>query len=260
MSSIRINIAQTNSKPPIGHLFLELDQTHSTNTHAMNQIQSKLAEHGNAYFAHQQTAGKGRQGKVWQTEPNANIILSVVLDASKLKITQSFAISMMAALAVKDLLSQYIPQNISIKWPNDVYYNDSKAAGILIENKLQGSKWQWCVIGIGININQTNFDKNLLNPTSLACITQKKYNTLTLAKELCSFLETRYQQLITGNLQNIIADYNQHLYKRGQLVKLKKNNIAFSCTIQSVNLQGKLQVSDGLQDEFDYGEVEWILK
>jgi len=260
LSSIHINIAQTTSEPPIGHHFFELDQTDSTNTHAMNQIQSKLAEHGNVYFAHYQTAGKGRQGKVWQAEPKANIILSVVLNASRLKLSQSFTISMVAALAVKDLLSQYIHQNISIKWPNDVYYNDSKAAGILIENKLQGSKWQWCVIGIGININQTNFNNSLLNPTSLALITQKRYDTVKLAKELCSFLETRYRQLITGDLQNLTADYNQYLYKRGQLVKFKKNNIAFNCTIQSVNIQGKLQVNGGLQDEFDFGEVEWILK
>ncbi len=260
MSSIRINIAQNDSQPPIGHNFFELDQIDSTNTHAMNQIQSKLTEHGNAYFAHHQTAGKGRQGKVWQAEPKANIILSVVLDASRLKMSQSFTISMVAALAVTDLLSQYIRQNISIKWPNDVYYNDSKAAGILIENKLQGSKWQWCVIGIGININQTSFDNSILNPTSLSLITKKKYDTVQLAKELCCNLEKRYQQLITGNLQCLLNEYNNHLYKQGQIVKLKKNNIAFSCIIQSVNLQGKLQVSGGLQDEFDFGEVDWILK
>lgn len=260
MSSIHININQNNTQPAIGHRFIELTETDSTNTHAMNQIQAKMAEHGIAYFAHHQTAGKGRQGKIWHTEPKANIILSVVLDASRLKISESFNISMVAALAVKDLLQQYVPANVYIKWPNDVYYNDSKAAGILIENKLQGKKWQWSVIGIGVNINQTQFEKNLLNPVSLSLITEKKYDAVLLAKDLCSCLEKRYQQLINGNNQSLLADYNNCLYKRNQVVKLKKNNIAFNCTIQSVSAHGKLLVSDGLQDEFDFGEVEWILK
>jgi BirA family biotin operon repressor/biotin-[acetyl-CoA-carboxylase] ligase len=244
----------------IGHIFNELDQTTSTNTHAMQQIQAKLAEHGTAYFAYEQTAGKGRQGKVWQTEPKANIILSVVIDAARLKINRQFDISVVAALAVYDLLSNYVPENMSIKWPNDIYYNDSKAAGILIENSLQGKKWQWCVIGIGININQVVFSETLANPISLSLITQQSYNTISLAKELCHHLENRYQQLLQGKNALLLKKYNQHLYKKEELVKLKKNNIAFNCIIKSVDQQGKLHVKDGLQDEFDFGEVEWVLQ
>ena len=116
------------------------------------------------------------------------------------------------------------------------------------------------MIGIGVNINQTQFEKKLLNPVSLSLITEKKYDAVLLAKDLCSCLEKRYQQLINGNTQSLLVDYNTSLYKRNQVVKLKKNNIAFNCIIQSVTAQGKLLVSDGLQDEFDFGEVEWVLK
>jgi BirA family transcriptional regulator, biotin operon repressor / biotin---[acetyl-CoA-carboxylase] ligase len=254
------NIQPNSLQPAIGYTFIELDSIDSTNTHAMQQIQAKLAEHGTAYFAHQQTAGKGRQGKVWQTEPKANIILSVVLDAARLKISQQFFISAVAALAVVDLLKSYTPNNPSIKWPNDVYYNDSKAAGILIENSLQGNKWQWCVLGIGVNINQTQFANGLINPISLQQITYKQYQAVDLAKQLCAFLEKWYQQLLNGNFLYILDTYNSHLYKKGQVVRLKKNNIAFNCTIDHVNNQGKLLVKDGLQSEFDFGEVEWVIE
>lgn len=244
---------------PIGHQFIELEQINSTNSHAMQQIQANLAQHGTAYFAYKQTAGRGRQGKTWQTEPKANIILSVVVDARKIGTANQFFLSMVTALAVYDLLNNFLPNAISIKWPNDVYINDSKAAGILIENTLKGNKWQWAVIGIGVNINQTVFDTSLSNATSLSLATNKTFNTVALAKQLCICLEKRLQQLLINETENLLVQYNQVLFKRNEVVKLKKNNIAFTCTIEKVNAQGKLMVKNGLQDEFDFGEVEWIL-
>lgn len=244
---------------PIGHQFIELEQINSTNSHAMQQIQAKLTQHGTAYFAYEQTAGRGRQGKVWHTEPKANIILSVVVHAAKIKTSNQFLLSMVAALAVYDLLNNYLPKAVRIKWPNDVYINDSKAAGILIENTMKGNKWQWAVIGIGVNINQTVFDAGLTNATSLSIATNKAYNTVALAKQLCNYLENRLQQLLLNETEHLLVQYNQVLFKRNEIVKLKKNNIAFNCTIEKVNAQGKLVVKNGLQDEFDFGEVEWIL-
>lgn len=260
MPSKHIYIPVNHPQQSIGYNFVELDSIDSTNTHAMKQIQAKLAEHGTTYFAHQQTAGKGRQGKVWQTEPSANIILSVILSADRLQMGNQFLISAVSALAVFDLLSTYAPKGLSIKWPNDVYYNDSKAAGILIENTVKGNKWQWCVVGIGVNINQTKFTTELVNPISLSKITQKKYVATDLAKKLCTFLEYWYQQLIEGNFESILFAYNNKLYKKGQNVKLKKDNIAFNCTIDKVNSQGKLLVKHGLQQEFEFGEVVWVIE
>ena len=122
------------------------------------------------YFAYEQTMGRGQQGKQWLTEPKANIILSAVINTSKLGITNQFYLSVVAALSVFDLLNFYLPNQISIKWPNDLYINDSKAAGILIENNIKGHKWLWAIVGIGVNINQTTFNKELINATSIACL------------------------------------------------------------------------------------------
>ena len=244
---------------PIGHQFIELEQVTSTNTYAMQQIQAKMAQHGIVYFAYEQTMGRGQHGKKWLTEPKANIILSTIVNTSSLGITNQFYLSAVTALAVFDLLNFYLPNQISIKWPNDVYINDSKAAGILVENTIQGNQWPWAVLGIGINVNQTSFNTTLNNATSIATYTQKNYNTIDLAKQLCTFLTHYVEQLFKGNTVQLLQLYNEHLYKRNQQVKLKKDNIAFTCTIQKVEATGKLHVLNGLQDEFNFGEVEWLL-
>lgn len=255
------NISSQNASiATIGKNIVQLDSIDSTNTHAMKQIQAKLAEHGTVYFALEQTAGKGQKGKKWQTNKGENILISAVINASQLGLHQQFYISAVAALATYDLLKKYIGKHVAIKWPNDIYVNDSKAAGILIENKLKGSKWQWCVVGIGVNINQTTFASSITNPTSLALETDKKYNVANLVKELCSFLETRFQQLLQQKPEKLLKEYNSHLYKRNKIVKLKQNNISFNCTIKEVNSNGQLLVENGLQEVFNFGEVQLVIQ
>lgn len=248
-----------NAKTPIGDPFFELHNVDSTNIYAIDKVQANLAAHGTAFFAYNQTSGKGQRGKEWITEPGANIILSVVIDPSFLLISQQFALSAMAALACYDFFSAYAGEETKIKWPNDLYWRDRKAGGILIENHLQGNKWQYAVIGIGLNINQTTFPPNIHNPVSLKQITGQTFNTVALAKDLCACLEIRYRELQQGKRVEQLADYNRLLYKKDAAVRLKKDSILFNATIQSVNDQGELLVKDGLQDRFGFGEIAWLI-
>ena len=135
-------------KTTIGNPFTELSTVDSTNIYAMEQIQANLAVHGAAFFAREQTAGKGQRGKHWEAVPGENILLSVVLNTQFLVITQQFHLSVMVALACYDFLELYITDELSIKWPNDLYWRDRKTAGILIETSLSGNKWPWAVAGI----------------------------------------------------------------------------------------------------------------
>lgn len=100
----------------------------------MAQVRSGLAKHGDGFFAMAQVKGKGQRGKTWITEPGANIILTLVLQPSPLALTQQFIFSAAIALAVRDFFSFYAGEETSIKWPNDIYWRDRKAGGILIEN------------------------------------------------------------------------------------------------------------------------------
>ena len=137
--------------------FVILKSVDSTNNYAMGKIHSGNARDGNAWFALEQTTGKGRRGKLWQAQNGQNILLSIVMDTLFLKVYEQFKISTVASLSCYDFFNDYAKNSVKIKWPNDLYWNDSKAGGILIENVISGNIWQWSVIGLGININQTVF-------------------------------------------------------------------------------------------------------
>jgi len=239
---------------------MELTEVESTNIYAMEQLQANLAGHGAAYFAHNQTGGKGQHGKRWITEPGSHLAMTVVLDCSFLSISQQFSLSVMAALGTYDFFNKYAGEETRIKWPNDMYWRDRKAGGILIETQVRGSIWHGSVVGIGINLNQVHFPGSLPNPVSLKQITGKDFNTVAMAKELCENLETRYQELKAGDYKEQLAQYNELLFKRGLEVKLKKDNIVFNCVIKGVSETGELLVSGGLLNSFRFGEVEWVLE
>jgi len=243
----------------IGDPFIELKKVDSTNSYAIEQVQANLAQHGFAYFAHQQTAGKGQRGKEWTSEPMCNIILSVVIDTSFILINNQFALSVCIALACKDFLNRYTNEEIKIKWPNDLYWRDRKAAGILIENIIRGHEWSWAIVGIGMNINQTEFPLTLKNPVSLTQITNASYNTPQLAKELCNCIEAFYQQLKSNGAKEQLVEYNKHLYKLNERATLKKESILLECSIKGVNAFGELLISESIYDTFKFGEVEWVI-
>lgn len=245
-------------KSTIGQPFMELTVVESTNIYAMERLQANLAGHGAAFFAHHQTAGKGQRGKTWSDEPNTNIAMSVIVDCSFLSIAQPFPLSVMVAVACHDLFNKYATDETFIKWPNDIYWRDRKAGGILIETQVRGGQWLGAVVGIGININQTAFPEILKNPVSLRQITGKEYDTVAVAKELCECLERRYVQLRNGEFENLLGYYNSLLFKRGEKVRLKSNSAAFYCKIDCVSIEGELVVIDGPKESFRFGEVEWI--
>lgn len=224
--------------------------------YAMEQLQADMAAHGTAFFAHHQTAGRGQRGKIWVAEKDMHIALSVIADTSFLLVSEQFHLSVAVALAVYDFFSKYAGDETSIKWPNDLYWRDRKAGGILIENIIKGKNWQAAVIGTGININQPSFPPELKNPVSLKQITGKTFDPVVLAKELCGCLEMHYQELITHGFSNMLHHYNELLYKQGQKVRLKKGSVVFNCVIEGVSANGELQVSGGMG--FQFGEVEWV--
>lgn len=244
-------------KTPIGQPFVELSVTDSTNIYAMTHIQHNMATHGSVFFAHQQVAGKGQLGKTWVTEGGQNIILSAIIDPNPLILGQQFRLSVAIALACYDFFRRYAGDETRIKWPNDIYWRDRKAGGILIENQIRGQQWQWAVAGMGININQTAFDTTLINPVSLKQITGKTFDPVQLAKELCTDLTQRMHQLFNHPFSVLIEEYNRYLFKRNEVVQLKRINTRFTCTILGVNETGELLVKDGPVDRFVFGEVSW---
>jgi len=190
--------------------------------------------------------------------------MSVVLRPGFLQLFQQFQLSAVVALATYHLVNKYGGDSTSIKWPNDLYCRDKKVAGILIENvvgkKKKGtSTWDWAVIGIGVNVNQTKFPADISKAGSLKQIAGSEFDTVSLGKELCESLDQTYKKLIESGFEPIYNDYNGHLYKKNEIVKFKRHNRIFTATVKNVNESGQLIVEHGIEETLDFGEVEWVL-
>jgi BirA family transcriptional regulator, biotin operon repressor / biotin---[acetyl-CoA-carboxylase] ligase len=272
-------LPQPSVPDPLGTPFIELQSVDSTNNYARSLLNEGLAQHGTTVFAHEQLSGKGQRGKIWITEKDANLILSVVIKPAPLQSLQQFRLSACTAVGIHEFFRKYAGNDIKIKWPNDLYWQDRKAGGILIENVIEAgyeqsmtgdrwlaieneqqiSQWKWSIIGIGININQTSFPEELKNPVSLKQITGRNFDPVILARELCAILTNYFQQLITEGFDSIYAQYVSHLYKKNEKIKLKKSNRVFETLVKGVSTSGKLITQHTIEEEFDFGEVEWVI-
>jgi BirA family biotin operon repressor/biotin-[acetyl-CoA-carboxylase] ligase len=258
---------------PTGIQFIELSSIDSTNNYAFEQIHANVAHPGTCYFAHEQTHGKGQRSKSWISEKGANIILSIVLKPFFLQPFQQFHLSACIATAAYQFLTNYAPEYLTIKWPNDLYWQNKKLGGILIENIIggmnhdkkkqretdQSSNWKWAVVGIGININQTKFPCELKNAVSLKQITGKDFNVIQLAKDLCGTIDLFYKRLMSGKPGSNLKLYNQLLYKKNEPVNFKKGNRNFVAIIKSVNENGQLIIQHSIEEKIDFGQIEWVV-
>lgn len=235
-----------------------LDSVDSTNNYAMGMIQNGDAADRIAVVAREQKSGKGRRGRQWLSSKDDNIILSILIQMQWQRVSQQFGLSMAVALGCIDLMSKYISDKPSIKWPNDIFINDTKAGGILIENVIRGTLWQWSVVGIGLNVNQCEFEDRSFKATSLKLETGNDFDVLKLSGELYEFVLNRIASLKEGQFENILREYNENLFARGQLVRIKKENFVFETTITAVSSTGQLLTEDSIKRQFGFDEIKFV--
>jgi BirA family transcriptional regulator, biotin operon repressor / biotin---[acetyl-CoA-carboxylase] ligase len=239
--------------------FIILKSVDSTNNYAMALVQNELAAGGEAIFAMEQTSGKGRRGKAWLSKKGDNIILSIIAQMQWLSVQQQFQLSAAVAVGCHEFFSKYSKESIKIKWPNDIYINDRKAGGVLIENIIHGSLWQWAVVGIGLNINQLSFEHAIENPISLKQITGETYDVIQLSRELHEIILEKIHSIQPGNFSCLLAAYNESLFCLHKKVKLKKGNIVFETEIVGVSESGELITKDTMERRFGFDDVTWII-
>ncbi len=201
----------------LGEPLIELTTIPSTNIYAMDQIQQGLAISGSCYTADFQTAGKGQHGRSWESEKGQNLLSSYVLELKQLKKgkiwTPAHQIGFSAAIALgaRAFFAAFAGEETKIKKPNDIYFRDRKAGGILIENLVRGKDWTWTVIGIGMNINQASFSSAsanhiAANPISLQEITNKNWDLKIMQKHLSAALTTAIRNwIVEGDEKTIEA-------------------------------------------------------
>lgn len=238
---------------------VRLDITDSTNDYAKKLITSGKFEHKGIVITNEQTRGRGQGENQWHSEGKKNLLLSVMLDTSFLDADKQFYLSKSAALATCDFISLYC-ENTSIKWPNDIYVNDEKIAGILIEHTVAGNKLMHSIAGFGININQTEFDPKIPNPTSLKLINEIKIELSDAFDIFTQLLFERFAELEQGNFNKIETDYLPKIYKLGESTTFKKANELFEATIIDVDPDGRLVlVTNGQKQKYAHHEIVQII-
>ena len=229
----------------IGHKVEILDKVDSTNLYTLNLLKLHPPPEGYVIQALEQFAGRGQRGNSWLVQPGSNLTFSLILHPRFLPLNEQFWLTKIMALAIAEFVSsclQPLSLNVSIKWPNDIYVNDQKIDGILIENVLEGSTLKFSVAGIGININQTSFDPSVPNATSLKLLTGSTFNLEDCLHRIFIPVEKFYLELRAGNYKKIDDAYHKLLYKRGVLSNLSINGKACKGTIKGVSATGQLLV------------------
>ena len=187
----------------LGEPLIELSEIDSTNMYAMEQIHAQKALSGSVYQTDFQTNGKGQHGRIWESHRGENLLCTYILELNALKQgknwvpSEQLGLSAAVALGAQAFFMEFAGEETKIKKPNDIYWRDRKAGGILIENIVRGTDWNWTVIGIGLNINQTHFSNEAGKPVSLKQITGKDWDVKALQKKLAESLSASLNLWLT---------------------------------------------------------------
>ncbi len=246
------------TSPIIGKHIIKLGKVQSTNDYALKLLTNSLPEEGTIIIANNQTIGKGLAGNRWESQAGKNITISIILKPSFLKPSKQFYISKIVALTVHSFLNDIL-KNIKIKWPNDIYVNNDKIAGILIENSFIGSKFGYSVVGIGVNVNQKEFSSELINPTSLINETGEIYDLGKLLNSLIKYLNIYYQLLYNGKYSEINQKYLSLIYRLREVHSFKTTGGTIKGRITDIKESGELEITcvSGEIFYFCFKEIEF---
>jgi BirA family biotin operon repressor/biotin-[acetyl-CoA-carboxylase] ligase len=201
-----------------------------------------------------QTAGKGCGTNSWESERGKNLTFSMLIHPTDIPASQQFRITEVVSVALCEVLEQYIG-DVSIKWPNDIYMGDKKICGVLIENRLQGNVIVDSIIGIGLNVNQTEFVSDAPNPVSLRQLLGREIDREALLHDFLETLET------VSSSETTYSAYRNKLFRMGKQAVFSDETGRFEGTIQDVETDGRLLIKDLAEQERRYAfkEVQFVI-
>ncbi len=244
----------------LDYSIIHLEEIRSTNTYLQELDATHPQPEGTLVYTDTQSAGRGQRGNSWESEPGKNLTFSLLLHPEHIPANRQFLLSQAVSLAMIDLLSPYA-QGFSIKWPNDIYWNDRKIAGILIENVLSGTSFTRAIVGIGLNINQETFVSDAPNPVSLLQITGKEHPIETILNQFMEAFEHRYRETFASSNESIQQEYAHNLYRREGYHPYSCEEETFLARIVDVEPDGHLLLSTPADEtrRFAFKEVAFIL-
>ncbi|WP_293895957.1 biotin--[acetyl-CoA-carboxylase] ligase [Flavobacterium sp.] len=238
---------------------IKLNAIDSTNDFLKHLFKESAVEDYTIVIAKEQTKGKGQMGAKWISEPGKNLIMSVLVKGIQPNNHNIYDFNIAVAVSVLQVLKNIQIPNVAIKWPNDIMADSKKVAGILIENIIKPDGSFTAIIGIGLNLNQTNFE-NLPQATSLKCITGKTYEQEAIAILIKDSLEVNSVTL-KNHPDSLWKEYDDSLFKKDYPSPFEdKNGNRFMGIIKKVTRDGKLEVmlDDDRTMHFEVKELKML--
>ena len=240
---------------------IKFDLLTSTNDKMSELIKKDNLPEFSIVTTENQSIGKGQMGNSWESEPGKNLTFSIFCKPNFIPINEQFKITQIITLSIINSLKPIL-KNISIKWPNDIYCGDKKIAGILVENSLKGSKIDDSIIGVGLNVNQTEFHSDAPNPSSLKLLTNKEHNLDELLnKILFNFIDIYLDLLHNDNSKSMQKKYMSNLYRSDGLYKYSDDKGDFYAKIVDIMSTGHLvlETESGEIRKYAFKEVSFIV-
>lgn len=240
---------------------IHLPETGSTNNYAVELLTKERPSEGFVVVASHQTKGKGTDTNSWESEINKNLTFSVILYPD-FAADQQFILNKAISLGIYNFLKTELPQSpVSIKWPNDIYIGDKKVCGILIQNSIIGFKFEYVVVGIGLNVNQEIFISDAPNPVSLKMITKKDYDLDEVLDKLLNSIFQKYSLVQQNQGRLIENEYYQAMYRLMEWQQYKINNVPVTARITGTSPYGQLLLQTQTLQELtcDLKEVKFVI-
>ena len=225
-------------------------ETDSTNLWLKNHTKGQATC---VVWTNYQTAGRGCGTNRWESERGKNLLFSLLIHPEQIPASKQFQVSMAISLAIVDAVGELVG-DLSIKWPNDVYWGNGKICGILIENTLKGVTIKDSIIGVGLNVNQREFTSKAPNPVSLWQITGQETDRESLMRDILK----RFDSYLTADVKE---RYMKTLYRRKGFHPYTDKDGAFMAEIVDVEDDGHLLLRDDswLLRRYAFKEVQFVI-
>ena len=236
---------------------IKLSAIDSTNSYLKKLCAQSTVQDFTVVMAKQQLEGRGQMGAIWESKSSKNLTFSTYKDLSGLDLEHVFYISIVVSLAIVKSLRFFSIPKLSIKWPNDILAGNKKICGVLIENLLRNQTISASIIGIGLNVNQTEFN-NLPKASSLKSITGEFYNVDELAVLIVNNMKFYFNVLEEGHYEDLKLEYESLLFRKNKPSTFNDaEGVMFSGVIKNVSNYGNLQVllEDDIIKEFSLKEI-----
>lgn len=237
---------------------IELNETDSTNRFLREYTgdEGKILTVATAEY---QTSGHGTGANIWESGRGENLLFSIMFRPNGLHVSRQFEIIETIAVVVRDVLGERADE-VTIKWPNDIYWRERKVAGILSECDVSGGAISRCIVGVGVNVNQTEFRSDAPNPVSLRQICGTPFNRKVLLDDIIRLFAERLKCLGDDSFRQIRTAYLQHLYRKTGVHEFEDDRGRFNACIVTVEEDGHLILrrEDGTERKYAFKEVKFL--